>query len=121
MNKRFSLILKGSLLALIITLLLSLLLTVCVYFFDVSDSFMTTAVFSVAVISCIFSAYAVASAIGSKGLLTGALLGLVYFLVLSVVAITLKRAISFNSHSLIMLVCTGASGMLGGVLGMPRE
>ncbi len=120
MNKRFSLILKGGVLSVILTVMFSLLLALAVYFFDVSERLVTTLVFLVCSLSAMSGAYAASRALGSKGLLCGGAVGIIYYIVIAVLAFILKKGFSFDSHFLIMLVCSSSSGMLGGVLGMPR-
>ncbi len=119
-GKRLTITFKGAVLALILTLMFSLLLAAGMWLFDISDGLFSTLIFAIAAFSCMSGAYAVCKAIGSKGLLTGGLLGLIYYLILTVAAFFIKKDLGIDSHSLIMLVCAVLSGMLGGVLGMPR-
>ncbi|MBQ7793123.1 MAG: TIGR04086 family membrane protein [Clostridia bacterium] len=120
MNKRVSVTLKGVVLALILTVMFSMLLAAAMYFFDVSDRTASALTFLIGALSCMSGAYAVGKAMESKGLATGGMLGIIYYIVLSAAAIIIKKELSLDAHTLIMLVCAAASGMLGGVLGMPR-
>lgn len=121
MKKRLSVIIKGVVLSLVLTLMLSALLAAAVFFGDISDNAITAFVFFIAALSCIAGAYASGKALESKGLITGGTLGLIYYIVLFFAAAIIKKNISSDSHMLIMLVAAVFSGMLGGVLGMPRK
>ncbi len=120
MQKRFSVILKGAILSLILTVMFAALLAALMYFWDIADATASALVFIIAAVSCMAGAYASGKALGSKGLLTGAGVGIVYYIVLCIAALIIKKGVSVDTHTLIMLVAVTASGMLGGVLSMPR-
>ena len=120
MQKRFSVTVKGAILSLLVTLMLSTLLAALVCYGDIPDNAVTLLIFFIAALSCMAGAYAISKALGSKGLLTGAGMSIIYYIVLLVVSIILNKGFFANAHMLIMLVAATASGMLGGVLGMPR-
>ncbi len=120
MQKRFVLVIKGVILALILSVLFSLLLSVIVYSLDIPDGLLRVLLFIVAAASAVCSAFAACRAAGSKGLLTGAAIGFLYYIALLIIAVIIKRDFSFDLRSVIMLFTALISGMLGGVLGMPR-
>lgn len=120
MRKRLVTTVKGAVLALILTVMFSLLLAAAMYFFDISDGAVSILIFLIAAISCTAGAYTACSALGSKGLATGAALGLIYYITLSLASLLIKKELSLDTHTLIMLAATTVSGMLGGVLAMPR-
>ncbi len=120
MKNRLTLIIKGTVLSIAITAMLSLVLAAAIYFFEVSEGIETILTFAIAALSCMCGAYAAALTLGSKGLITGGTIGTLYYILLAIVACIIKKDFSLDSHSVIMLVCASASGMFGGVLGMPR-
>ena len=117
---RFFGILKGVVFALIITTLLSAVLAAVMYFTDVSDGVSAVLVFLIGAASCASGAYAVCKAAGSKGLVTGGAVGMIFYIVLAAASLMIKKELSLDTHMLVMLAATVLSGMLGGVLGMPR-
>lgn len=120
MKKRITVTAKGALLSVIVTTMLALLLASLVSFGDIPDSAVIALIFFILALSCITGAYAAAKTLSSKGLLTGAALGIIYYIVLAIISLILTKSFSFNSHMLIMLISAMLAGMLGGVLGMPR-
>ena len=120
MQKRFVLVIKGVFLALILSVLFSLLLATLVYSLDIPDGLLRVLLFIVSALSAVFSAFAACKAAGSKGLLTGAAIGFLYYITLLIIAVIIKKDFSFDLRSVIMLFSALISGMLGGVLGMPR-
>ena len=120
MGKRIFGILKGAFLSLIITLLLAAVLAAVMYFLDAADGLVTIIVFIIGAASTVGGGFWASRTAGSKGLITGAGVGLVYFLILAVASLMIKKEITLDAHMAIMLAATAASGMLGGVLGIPE-
>lgn len=120
MKKRLSTTCKGAVLSIIITALLSLLLTALVFCGDIPDKAITALVFFIASLSCITGAYSSGKVLSSKGLVTGGMLGIIYYIILLAVCSVITKNFAITSNMMIMLVSVMMSGMLGGVLGMPR-
>ena len=120
MKNRLSTTCKGAILSIIITVLLSLLLTALVYYGDIPDKAITALVFFIASISCITGAYSSAKVLSTRGLLTGGMLGIIYYILLLAGCLVITQSFALTSNMMIMLVSAMMSGMLGGVLGMPR-
>ena len=120
MNGRFFGILKGAFFALILTALFSALLAAVMYFLEVPDTAVTVLVFIIGAVSTAAGAFGVSRAAGSKGLATGAAVGFFYYIILAAAALIIKKELALDTHMAIMLAATVASGMLGGVMGMPR-
>lgn len=120
MKNRATLILKGGILALILSVLFSLLLAVAVWSLDIPEELLRILIFAIAAASAACSAFAACRSAGSKGLLTGGAIGVIFYIALLAVAVILKKEFSFDLRAVIMLITALISGMLGGVLGMPR-
>lgn len=120
MKNRATLILKGGILALILSVMFSLLLAVAVYSLDVPEGLLRALLFIIAAASSSCAAFAACKAAGSKGLLTGGSIGILYYIVLLIIAVIIKKEFSFDLRAVIMLITALISGMLGGVLSMPR-
>lgn len=120
MFSRLVSMLKGALLALILTVIFALLLAAGTYFFEIADGAVTMVVFLIGAVSAAAGAYAVSRAQASKGLVTGGTVGLLYYLILAAAALVIKKEINLDAHMAIMLAATVISGMTGGVLGMPK-
>ena len=115
---RFSTIIKGTLFAVILTIILAFALAAVMYFFDIPDTAAIIAVFALAAISAAGGAFAAARAAGTKGLATGGAVGLLYYVILCIAALIIKKELAIDMHMAIMLTAVAASGMLGGIFGV---
>ncbi|MBS7297540.1 MAG: TIGR04086 family membrane protein [Eubacteriales bacterium] len=120
MQKRFSVILKCSLLSDILALLLSLLLSACIFYMDIPDKAITAILFFIIVLSGMAGGYTGAKVMETKGLLTGGTISIIFYIFLCMISAVLNNSLQLNTHMLIILLTATVSGMLGGVLGMPR-
>ncbi len=121
MKSRVRGIVKGTVFSLAITLLLAVLLATVMYFCTLPDILCEICVCMAGALSCIVGAFAVAKANGSRGLLMGGCVGILYFLVLASASVIITKSLSLSTHNVIMLALSLFSGMLGGVLAMPRD
>lgn len=120
MQKRAVGVIKGAVFSLILTIMLAVVLAVIMYFCDVSEIMTEICVFLIGAVSCAAGAFCVAKAAGNKGLVTGGSVGALYYVVLIMVSAIIKKELSIETHMVIMLAMTVFSGMLGGILAMPR-
>ncbi len=120
MKKRSVLILKGVILSLILSVFFSLLMAAIVWSVDIPDGLLRSLLFLIAAASAVCSSFAACKAAGSKGLFTGGTIGFLYYIVLLIIAVIIKGDFAFDLRACIMLITSLISGMLGGVLGMPR-
>lgn len=109
---------KGILLSVVISLAAMGVLSVFVFFMNISDKTVSTFIFALTAISVFIGAFVLAKNIDSRGLLNGLLLAVGYFAVLLILSLAINGGISFDSHNLLRLVSILAAGMLGGVLGI---
>ena len=114
----FKKILKGVVLAFLISLILICILAVVVYFSGIQDRTISTLVLVISAVSVALGAYFLARNISSGGLLNGLLLAFVYFAVLLVVSFAVNGGVSFSGSNLLRLFSQGMAGALGGVLGI---
>lgn len=118
MLKRVKGILKGTFFSLIVTAMLAATLAAAMYFLDIPDSAAAILVFLIGAVSSAAGAYAVSRAAGTKGMGTGALVGLAYYFILAAASLIIRKELALDTHMIIMLAATIASGMFGGVMGV---
>ncbi len=109
--------LKGVLLSLAISILLTVLLAVVVFFADLSDRTVSTLILLASALSVFLGAIILSKNIESRGLLNGLLLAILYFLVLFAVS-SLSGAVAIDRSNLLRFISVLAAGMLGGILGI---
>ena len=111
-------ILKGVLLALVLSVILTALAAVFVCFMNVSDRTVSNLIFAVSAVSVLAAAFVLAKNSEQRGLLNGLLLGIGYFAVLAVLSLIINGGIGFGSQLFFRCFAILAAGMLGGVLGI---
>lgn len=120
MKSRTGTVFKAVLLALILSVIFSLFLTVIVYSLDVPDGLLRIIMFLIAATAILCSAFSACKSLSSKGLITGGTIGLIYYIALMIIATLIKKEFSFDARATIMLFASLLSGMLGGILGIQR-
>lgn len=121
MKSRVRGIVKGTVFSLAVTLLLAVLLAAVMYFCTLPEIICEICICMAGAVSCALGAFAVAKANGSRGLLMGGCVGIMYFAVLVAASVIITKNLSLSTHNVIILVMSLFSGMLGGVLAMPRD
>ena len=114
----FKKIVKGVVLAFLISFILICILAVIVYFSDIQDRTISTLVLVISAVSVAIGAYFLARNISGGGLVNGLALALVYFAVLLVASLLINGGISFSGSNFLKLFLQGIAGALGGVLGI---
>ena len=120
MRSRLRGVVKGTLFSFVVTFILAVVLAMIMYFCTVPDILCEVLICMSGAISCAIGAFAVAKANGSRGLLMGGAVGILYFILLMLLALFVMKNIYFTTHNTTMLALSVFSGMLGGVLAMPR-
>ena len=114
----FKKLLKGVILAFLISLVLICVLAAVVYFSDIQDRTISTLVLVISAVSVAIGAYFLARSISSGGLLNGLLLALFYFVVLLIASFAINGRVSLSGSNFLRLFSQGVAGALGGVLGI---
>ena len=108
--------------ALVVALGLSLVLTgifsVFVYFINMSERTVSVVIFVLSAVSVLFGAYILARKISEKGLLNGFVLSVFYLSVIFLISLAANGNVSFESGNVLRIIGCVLSGMLGGVLGI---
>lgn len=113
----FKKLVKGVLLSLVISIILTGLLAVVVFFADLSDSTISTLILVISVLSVLLGSVILSKNIESRGLLNGLLLGISYFAILFAIS-ALTGEVALERSNILRFISVLAGGMLGGVLGI---
>lgn len=102
----------------ILSVVLLIAASLIFYFTNLSEGFMSSAVWIITILSISYGSIFGAGRIGSKGFLHGAIIGILYVVVLAIIAILAERGqISIISYT-IMLIMSIIVGALSGMIGM---
>lgn len=108
----------GTIFAYFITLLVFIIYSLLITYTDVTEKYMQTIIMVTTVISVLVSGFLSTKNIKSKGLLIGILSGVIYFIILLIVAFCILPTIEFNSKLLTLLILSICSGGIGGIIGI---
>lgn len=114
-NNLFISILKGAIVSLAVSLVLILIFALVIRFFSVSDSLIFPINQVIKIISLFVGVMALTRGCKEKGLLKGAILGLVYFLLSFIVFSILQGDFSIGMSNIYDLLLTT---LMGGIIGV---
>ncbi len=109
---------KGTLLALIISLVVCLLLAVVLFLTPLSEGAVPYVVYITGIFSIIIGSAYAAKRIQAKGWLNGGLTGLSYLVILLVLTRVFGLELDVNLHLLTKLLLAFVFGSIGGILGL---
>lgn len=111
-------VLKGALLALLISAIVCVLTSVVLYFTSLTEGLVPYAVYITSILSIIVGAAYAARKANVKGWLHGGLTGLIYVLVLAVFALIFDLGFEVDMNYGMKLLIGFFAGALGGILGL---
>lgn len=114
----FLVILKGVLVAYIVTMVLISIYSALLAYTDLSENTIPTCVVVIAIISIMLSSSLTLKKIKEKGLINGAIIGGCYLLILYLLSSIFVVGFEVNAFSVIMLIFSLMAGMIGGIVGV---
>lgn len=111
-------IIKGSITAIIITLLLLLIFAVLLTYTNIQENMINPVVIVITAISILIGSSISTLKIKKNGLLNGGLVGIIYILVIYFISSVTGSGFSCNINTIIMMVSSMIAGMLGGIIGV---
>lgn len=108
---------KALLTSYVITGLLLLVLAFLLYQFQLNKSVVDIGIVAIYILSCFIGGFIEGKIMGTKKYIWGALIGLLYFVLLTIISLAVNQGFDGNTSNFItsLLLCT-AGGMLGGML-----
>lgn len=114
----FLLMLKGIAIAMGLTLIMILVLSMVLSFSNISENVMMPAVIFISAFSILIGGFLVAKRMDSKGIVYGSAVGLAYMLILYLTSSFLNFNFSLNFNAIIMIALGILGGAIGGILGV---
>ena len=117
-NGYFKQFLKGDLFAVLFTVLMLLIFAVVLTYTSISESIIPQTIIIITAISILLGSSIGTMKMKTKGLISGAIIALIYILTIYVLSSVFNGDFSFSVYSIIMCVCSVLCGMIGGIIGV---
>ena len=118
MNQNIFRVIKGSGLAIIISLVLLLIYATLLTTTDISETTMTPVVITISGISILIGSSISSLKIKKQGMLNGALVGMIYMLIIYLLSSILLEGFTIDVKSIMMIGVGIIAGMIGGIIGV---
>ena len=109
---------KGSVIAIIMTLILLFIFSVLLTYTKLQESCITPVIIIITAISVLVGSSISTLKIKKNGLINGFIVGIIYFLVIYILSSFMGSGFALSLNSVIMLVSIIVSGMIGGIIGV---
>ena len=117
-DKNIVRVVKGSIFAILITAIFLLIYAILLTSTNISENTMTTVVITVSGVSILIGSSISSFKIKKQGIINGALVGLIYITALYLLSSIIFVGFEINLSSIIMLVVSIITGMIGGIIGV---
>lgn len=114
-------IIKGSITAIIITLILLLVYSCLLTYTNINENTMPVVIVIVTAISILVGSLISSSNIKKNGLANGALVALIYIVTIYLLSSIISGNFGLNMYSLIMIIASVIAGAAGGIIGVNRK
>ena len=118
LNKNIIRVIKGSVFAILISLILLFIYAIVLSYTDISETTMTPVIITVCAISILIGSSISSFKIKKQGMLNGALVGVIYVLFIYILSSIIVSGFMLNSKSIIMMILGIIAGMIGGIIGV---
>ena len=114
-------VLKGSATSVVITLVLLLIYSTLLTYTSINENTMPVFIIAITAISILAGSLISSLNIKKNGLTNGALVGLIYILVIYLLSSVIGKNFSLNMYSIIMMIASIMAGAIGGIIGVNRK
>ena len=116
--QNFTRILKGSVTAIIITLILLFIFAIILTYTSLQEEVISPVIIIITAISILIGSSISTMRIKKMGLINGALVGLIYILTIYSISSITGSGFSLQIQTIIMIVASIVAGMIGGIIGV---
>ena len=117
-DSNFVRIIKGSILSIILTIICLLIFSLILAYTNIPEKTMIPVITAVTAISILAGSIISVSKIEKKGIINGALVGLIYILTIYIISSIAKGNFGITIKSIILIASAIIAGMLGGIIGV---
>lgn len=109
---------KGSIIAITLTIILLLIFAILLTYTPISENTINPVIIVISGISILVGSSISSLKIRKNGLINGALVGLIYILTIYLISSITGTGFVINVYSLIMIIVSIITGMIGGIIGV---
>lgn len=109
---------KSLILSILLTFIALLLLSAVLNFTDVSENIISPSIIVISSLCIMIGSFIVSKKIKEKGILNGAILGILYMFILYIISSIANGSFALNVSSLAMIGIGIIAGIFGGILGV---
>lgn len=117
-KKKIIRIIKGSIFAIITSVILLLIFAVLLCYTNLAESTMLPVILVITGISILIGSMISTRKIRKNGILNGGMVGLIYIIILYLISSLFLAGFSLTFNSFIMLIIGIITGMIGGIIGV---
>lgn len=117
-NKNIIRIAKGSIFAIVISLILLFIYANLLTYTNISETTMTPVVLTISGISILIGSSISSLKIKKQGMINGALVGLIYMIFIYLLSSIMFTGFGLDTKSIIMIIVGTVAGMIGGIIGV---
>lgn len=116
--QNFIRIIKGSVAAIIITLILLFIFAAILTYTNIQEGVISPVIIIITAISILIGSSISTMKIKKMGLINGALVGLIYILTIYLISSITGSGFNLQIQTIIMMVASIVAGMIGGIIGV---
>lgn len=120
-KSNFIRVIKGSAFAVVLTLMLLLIYSAFLTYTKLNESTMPVFVIGITAISILIGSLMSSVNIRKNGIVNGALVGLIYIVVIYLLSSIATKTFSLNMYSIIMIIISTVAGAIGGIIGVNKR
>lgn len=118
MKQNFIRIIKGSVIAIILTLILLFIFAIVLTYTNIQETVIPPVIIVITAISILVGSSISTLKIKKMGLINGALVGLIYILTIYILSSITGTGFTLQIQTIIMIVSSIIAGMIGGIIGV---
>lgn len=120
-KSNFIRVIKGSAFAVVLTLILLLIYSAFLTYTKLNESTMPVFIIGITAISILIGSLMSSVNIRKNGIVNGALVGLIYIVVIYLLSSIATKTFSLNMYSIIMIIVSTVAGAIGGIIGVNKR
>lgn len=120
-KSNFIRVIKGSAFAVVLTLILLLIYSAFLTYTKLNESTMPVFVIGITAISILIGSLMSSVNIRKNGIVNGALVGLIYIVVIYLLSSIATKTFYLNMYSIIMIIISTVAGAIGGIIGVNKR
>ena len=114
-------ILKGSIISMLITIIALLIFASLLTYTSMSEATIPAVIIVISIISILIGITICMAKVKKNGIVNGALIGLIYIMLIYLLSSIIQGNFAINIYSIIMIIGSTLAGAVGGIIGVNRR